>query len=220
MPHAPAVDPPPSAPPARAQRRPLDRYDTPRGLCAAVVEALGLPRGLRVLEPSVGSGHFVGPLLAAGADLWANDIDPAAAGLELVPPARRSVGRFEELEGGPFDLVVMNPPFSAIDAHLARAMALAPRVVLVCRSTWMVAAGRRAVLAQMPPRRVWLPTPRPSFVAGGGLDSAPAAVIEWAQGAPAETGCGLLDWGERAAQPGHPVEAALEAWQRAAAVPR
>ena len=201
-------------------RRPLDRYDTPAGLCAAVVRALALEPGLRVLEPSVGAGHWVRPLEDAGCTVFANDLDPEAEGLALVPPERRWVGPFEQLDPGQrFDLVVMNPPFSAIDAHLARALELAPRVVLLCRSTWLAAAGRRAALAQMPPAQVLLPSPRPSFVAGGGLDSAPALVIEWRVGLSCSTLFRLLDWqleGGRALSAGqHDAGDVLLAWQRA-----
>jgi hypothetical protein len=219
MTDSPAALPSGPAAPSRAARRPLDRYDTPAPLCAAVVRALALPAGLRVLEPSVGAGHWVGPLLATGAELWVNDVDPAAEGLGMVRGVRRSVGRFEDLAlppgAAPFDLIVMNPPYSAIDAHLAHAMALARRVVLVCRSTWLVAASRRSTLAQLPPRQIWLPSPRPSFVPGGSTDAAPAAVLDWTVGLEAETRFELLAWSARPVEPGHPVEAALGAWQRA-----
>lgn len=178
-----------------------DAYYTPPELASAIVSRLGVRPGDRVLEPSVGGGAFVPPLLGAGAEVYACDSDMAAAGFKLVPPARFRVADFGQWGGGspwpevePFDLIVGNPPYSAVDEHLAVALRLARRVVFVLRSTWLSSGFRALDLVELTPSRMWMPSPRPSFRADGATDSAPAMVIEWRRGEIWQTRFEVLPW--------------------------
>lgn len=96
-----------------AERRIPGFFPTPRALARLVVERAEIAAGHRVLEPSAGAGHLVDAIRAAA---------PAAA-LTLVEFSQclraHLIGRglslagddFLAFEGGPFDRVVMNPPF-------------------------------------------------------------------------------------------------------------
>jgi hypothetical protein len=175
-----------------------DAYYTPPALAAALVARLGLRPGARVLEPSCGGGAFVGPLLAAGAEVYALDLDQGAEGLQLLPEERRAVADFGAWSPPPtwprFDAIVANPPYTSIDEHLAAAMRLADRVIFLLRSTWLSSGFRALDLLDLTPARMWMPTPRPSFRADGQTDSAPAIAVEWRVGEAWETRFELLPW--------------------------
>lgn len=74
------------------ETNPLGAYDTPLGLCRAVVERLDahpdMGPGRRILEPSVGSGNWIralqeDPARWARLEVEAMDLDPLAPGLDL-----------------------------------------------------------------------------------------------------------------------------------------
>lgn len=186
-----AQDTPPTleaaAPATRSPRTPRDRYDTDGALAAAVVPLLGIQPGQTVLEPHVGGGAWVGPLLAAGAEVHVADLDPEAQGLRA-PGVYARVRDFlapdlgPDYEGDVFDWVVGNPPFSEFDKHVVAAFRVARNVAFVARSTWLMSSSRQALLAQMPPRLVLALSPRPSFTGDGSSDQAPSVVIVWSVG--------------------------------------
>ena len=136
-----------SADPAMAgsgkQRLPRDAYDTIEAewLIPALLRHVTL-RGT-VWEPSAGSGHLVRELTAAGHRVIATDIEPRAPGigradflgLQSMPTATESI--------------VMNPPYSDIDAHIEHALKLAHSVsgqVAVLARAELSAAGKRVGL--------------------------------------------------------------------------
>lgn len=182
-----------AAPAARSPRTPRDRYDTDGALTAAVVPLLGIQPGQTVLEPHVGGGAWVGPLLAAGAEVHVADLDPEAQGLRAPGVASAEVRDFVESDLGPdydgrfFDWVVGNPPFADFDRHVVAAFAAARNVAFVCRITWLMSSSRQALLAQMPPRLVLALSPRPSFTGDGSSDQAPSVVVVWSVGEVWET---------------------------------
>ena len=103
----------------------LDQFSTPPQLAAlAVLSAQIRPRDT-VLEPSAGTGLLAAVAEACGASLVLNEIASGRAALldGLFPQAVRARydgRRLADLlvEAGTFDVVVCNPPFSDLQAHL------------------------------------------------------------------------------------------------------
>jgi hypothetical protein len=179
----------------------LDRHYTPREVAQAVVRAIGVRPGQTAIEPSCGGGAFVDALLEAGLAVDGVDLDPEAPGLQRVQRGHvRDFGGVlcpEDLGAtARYDWAIMNPPFRAVDAHLAAAMRVARRVAMVVRVTWLGARERSGDLEAMRPDRVIMPTPRPSFSSSGGTDQAPVVVVVWYRvGSPAaRTDFELLPW--------------------------
>ncbi len=108
-------------------------FETPRDLAARAAELASIERGMRVLEPSAGTGRLLDAILAAGAepaDVTAVEISDALASrlrrryaLDLIRQ-----GDFLAIAGElpTFDRVVMNPPFvDGVDVrHILTARAL------------------------------------------------------------------------------------------------
>ena len=111
----------------------LDQFSTPPHLAALVVLAARVRPGDRVLEPSAGTGLLAAVGGACGGTLSLNEVAPGRAALldGLFPDADRTRhdGRhIHDLcpDGGGFDVVLCNPPFSDLGDHLSAAfMALA-----------------------------------------------------------------------------------------------
>ena len=76
---------------------------------------------MRVLEPSAGDGVFVRAILDTGAEVSVVAVEPNTHRATKIPRdtrVRLYPGRFEDFAAArpaPFDLVVMNPPFSTAD---------------------------------------------------------------------------------------------------------
>lgn len=127
-------------------RDPLDRYYTPDEVAAAVVGWLRIPPAWTVVEPSVGSGAWVRALRAAGhtGRIIGVDIDPQAAGLELVDEAH--VGDWTELAprvGAGAQLHIGNPPFGPMVDHIEASLAVCDRAVTLARGTFVELTKKR-----------------------------------------------------------------------------
>ncbi|MDK2747555.1 MAG: strawberry notch family protein [Brevundimonas sp.] len=103
----------------------LDQFSTPPQLAALAVLASQVRPGDLVLEPSAGTGLLAVVAEACGASLTLNELAPTRAalldGLFAKATRRRHDGRhLPDLLGdaGAFDVVVCNPPFSDLQAHL------------------------------------------------------------------------------------------------------
>lgn len=103
----------------------LDQFSTPPQLGALAVLAAQVRPKDRVLEPSAGTGLLAVVAEACGASLTLNELAPTRAalldGLFAKATRRRHDGRHlpDLLEdAGAFDVVVCNPPFSDLQAHL------------------------------------------------------------------------------------------------------
>lgn len=108
----------------------LDQFSTPPELAALAVLAGQVRPGDKVLEPSAGTGLIAVLAEACGGVLSLNEIAPGRADLldGLFPSATRSRcdGRHVQdlLPGaGSYEVVVCNPPFSELEAHLVAAFA-------------------------------------------------------------------------------------------------
>jgi hypothetical protein len=123
-----------------------DFYPTPPEVAAEMLDALDL-RGKTVLEPSAGSGNLVRECLERGAAevLWCEK-EPQL--LDLLTTQRGGYciqPDFLQLYAAPvshIDLIVMNPPFSADEAHILHAWEIAPpgcEIVALCN--WNTVEG-------------------------------------------------------------------------------
>ncbi len=140
------------------------QFDTPDDLADQVVAAAGIPADALILEPSAGTGALIRAVLRHArrngtsiAGITAFEIDPRRIGMlnalsaEMAqdPAAPRltvsegdvlawiQLGRENGVSLGPYDTIVMNPPFSR-GADIAHIMAVWPtlrrggRLVAIC----------------------------------------------------------------------------------------
>lgn len=188
-------------------RLPLDGYYTPSQLAGILFEWLvldGFYTGGSVLEPSAGRGAFVRAALAVpgtGA-ITARDIDPArvtelSREFEGHPRVSVQEGDFLALqEAKPFDLIVGNPPFSAAEAHVRRALAMrAPggTLAFLLRLAFFESDERVDFWREQPASKVYVLSQRPSFT-GGGTDNAAYGVFVWAREHVGPTTLHVVSW--------------------------
>jgi hypothetical protein len=148
---------------APAERRTGDAYHTPEPLARALVGLLPIHSKI-CWEPHAGGGAFVRALVDQGAHVIATDINPDAGW-------GASWDFLTSTQPGSIDWVVGNPPFRNHEAHIDRALRMAPNVAFLLRLAVMESAGRVDCWARWPLRRVTVLAERPSFT-GGGTDSA------------------------------------------------
>ena len=177
---------------ARSERIAGDAYYTPDALAAALVAVLPLRPEDVVWEPHAGGGAFVRALRATGVRVVASAINPAAPGLR----AGADATRVADFLGGPSWVaaptwIVGNPPFGDAEAHVRRALDLAPNVAFLLRLGFLESAGRIPLWRDHPPAVVHVLAERPSFT-GGGTDSAAYGLFVW--GADRDTRLRWLTW--------------------------
>ena len=107
----------------------LDQFSTPPQLGALAVLAAQVRPGDRVLEPSAGSGLLAILAEACGAELTLNELAAGRSGLldGLFPLAARTQQDARHLRdllpgSGGFAVVLANPPFQQLEAHLHAAI--------------------------------------------------------------------------------------------------
>ncbi len=107
----------------------LDQFSTPPQLGALAVLAAQVRPGDRVLEPSAGSGLLAILAEACGAELTLNELAAGRSGLldGLFPLAARTQRDARHLRdalpgSGGFAVVLANPPFQQLEAHLHAAI--------------------------------------------------------------------------------------------------
>jgi hypothetical protein len=118
-----------------------DFYPTPEQVAATMLDPIDL-RGRTVLEPSAGSGNLVQACLERGAAevLWCEAEPQLQAILTSITGAMPTHRYGDFLQVHPADVshidaIVMNPPFSADEAHILHAWAIAPpgcEIVALC----------------------------------------------------------------------------------------
>lgn len=168
---------PASAPPVFSS---FNLFPTPRALAVRAVELAGIEPGQVVLEPSAGTGHLVEPLLAAGAQVVAVEVDPGMAawlGQRFAGSAVHCADFLAWEPGRQFERVVMNPPFKrgADLLHIERAaamLALGGRLVAFC------ADGPRQRAALGPRASAWHSLPLGAFAEVGTRVAAAIVVID------------------------------------------
>ena len=99
-----------------------DCFVTPARVALRMAGYAELRRGLHVLEPEAGTGNIAQAILdlCAGVKLHVNEQHHAlfnALVQRIGTQATATQGDFLEYQGGPFDRITMNPPFSRRQAH-------------------------------------------------------------------------------------------------------
>jgi len=181
-------------------RATLDAYYTPDEVAVSLVATLGDLRGAQCWEPHVGGGAFARALLACGAEVAVSDVDPEAPGLDT-PGAPGAIGDFRASisASGLFafpdlpEWIVGNPPFSEAEAHVRRALAVAPNVAFLLRLAFLESAQRRPLWQEFPPAEVYVLSERPSFT-GGRTDSCAYGWFVWRSPHRAPTTLRWLSW--------------------------
>lgn len=164
--------------PGSSRNAALSQWFTPPKLAQRLVEwagvrgmhdnALEFGRPVRVLEPSAGNGAIVRPLVAAGADVDAIEIDTryrdALCGLLLHPQNRVWCGDdFMRTEpswlatcGHSYDLVVGNFPFhlDLAGEFTLHALEFAPRVCAIYPANFFYSETREKLWTQVRPTRI------------------------------------------------------------------
>jgi hypothetical protein len=125
-----------------------DFYPTPPDVAAEMLDPLDL-RGKTVLEPSAGSGNLVRECLERGAAevLWCEAEPKLRDMLTSIRGAMPAHAYADFLQVHPadvshIDLIVMNPPFSADEAHILHAWEIAPPgCEIVALANWNTVSG-------------------------------------------------------------------------------
>lgn len=169
----------------RAERRPLDQYDTPDALALACCKALRenlIAEPLRILEPSCGGGSFLRAVNQTWpeADLFGGDVEPRCEG-----PGR--VIRCDFLDSDLLfgnALLLGNPPFALAEEFVRRAFECVREggvVAFLLRLSFLAGRGRAALYREHPLAALWPIAGRPSFT-GGGTDSSEYGLFAWRKG--------------------------------------
>ncbi len=132
-------------------KKTLEQFFTPV-VCAEAMAARVLGPRMRVLEPSAGSGRLADAAAALGAEVTCVEIDPVLAEGLRAKGYTVFVGDFmkmtiEDLKG-PFDAVIMNPPFynGADVEHVMRAYDMLKhngRLTAIVSTAWRFRSGRK-----------------------------------------------------------------------------
>jgi hypothetical protein len=123
-----------------------DFYPTPPEVAATMLDPLDL-RGRVVLEPSAGSGNLVRECLARGAaEVLTVEPEPELRAIVAAIPSSRLLAAdwltVTAEQVSHVDAIVMNPPFSADEAHILHAWEIAPpgcEIVALCN--WNTISG-------------------------------------------------------------------------------
>jgi predicted RNA methylase len=116
------------------QKKTLEQFFTPAKLAKRLATVLGIGAEDRVLEPSAGAGALIRAVLDRGGKVEvANELDAKLAAqlredFTLDDVAHVAQGDFLQSRGSGFNVVIMNPPFSAGKdmAHVLHAYSLLP----------------------------------------------------------------------------------------------
>lgn len=162
----------------------LDQYFTRDDVARACVKMLPIQPGELVLEPHAGGGAFTRALRAEHPEaiVFANDKDFGQVGSWGVPPGHITRCDFLEMQSDPdsyvYHWIVGNPPYNGAQAHVEKALELAPNVAFLLRVGFLGTAKRKAFHLAHPVSKVYLLGERPSFT-GGGTDGSEYALCVW-----------------------------------------
>jgi hypothetical protein len=118
-----------------------DLYETPAVAVEALLRVEPLPEV--IWEPACGPGAIVRVLRAAGKKVYATDLvdydspDQDEAGWDFLLERQLPLGA---------EAIVTNPPFKNVEAFVAHAIELAPKVVMLCRLAFLESERRRRIL--------------------------------------------------------------------------
>jgi hypothetical protein len=119
--------------------RGLDLYETPAVAVNALLCVESIPR--RVWEPAAGRGAITRVLQGLGYEVVASDICDYGFPLDFVGDflAQRQIPPGCEC-------ILTNPPFQVVEPFVARALELAPRVIMLLRLAFLESERRCSIL--------------------------------------------------------------------------
>lgn len=166
-----------------------DAYMTPRPVCDALLEKLGLHVD-KVLEPCCGTGNWVRAYKAycPSADIFSADIQDKYVCHESVAHFTGDVLTLSGLSPN-FDLVLGNPPYKHAEAFVEKGMAcLRPsgHLAFLLRIGFLASRKRYPFFQRWKPSRIISLSGRPSFT-GQGSDRYDYAFIVWPRTRPSLT---------------------------------
>ena len=179
-------------PPVAEGRREYDAYYTSDRLAEVLVgeliERSFLHPSQTALDPHCGGGSFLrslGHYLPPG-NIQGTDIDPTARGLSssVLEPQVGLRRAFDFLKPWPAEWrrphwIVGNPPYCAAELHVRQALQVARvGVAFLLRLGFLGSASRHEFWQEMPARRIWVLSERPSFTSGA-TDSQEYALFVW-----------------------------------------
>ena len=135
----------------------MEAFETPRWAVEAVLDRELTTR--RVIDPCSGLGMIAYVCDRRGLDVEAIDlVDWQRHMPEDIRFPLTKVCNFLDVAGHlPNHTVIMNPPFSAAEAFVDRALELGARkIICFQRQAWRESVGRRAWWEANPPARVWV----------------------------------------------------------------
>ena len=163
----------------------LDQYFTRDDVARACVKMLPIRPGEAVLEPHAGGGAFLRALAPLNVQLYAYDLDLSCRDKWGVAVEGTWQGNFldDELDGDDyvFDWIVGNPPYNEAEAHVRRALQLAPNVAFLLRAGLMTPLKREALRREFPVDEFHLLAPRPPFGDTMSVDGTEYALHVWRQ---------------------------------------
>lgn len=115
-----------------------DHYPTPEYLVEQILEGINLT-GLKVLEPSSGSGNILNYLNEKGALTYSCEINRDLAQIAATKSKFIKYDFLDVTESdiSHIDLIVMNPPFSADEKHIIHAFKIAaPQTEIISLCNW------------------------------------------------------------------------------------
>lgn len=155
-------------------RRDLDAYYTPASAVGTLLKYIHVD-GCRVMEPMSGDGAIARKLVAAGAEVITNDINPDVLALthhDATDPD------FWTLGGG-VEWVITNPAFDVAHQVVPLAVQHANNVAMLLRLSFLEPCANRAMfLADCPPASL-IVLPRISFTGDGKTDTVTCAWMLW-----------------------------------------
>lgn len=148
---------------------PGDRYYTPdwavQQCMVHVLPVICLRPPKTILEPSAGTGAFLGPLRKRydQAELVALDIDPVVG--PWIQADHSETANFLEwsLDDFVFDLTIGNPPFTHAREFCERALSMSRNVVYLVRQGFLASARRLPFWRANRPSHIFTMANRPNF---------------------------------------------------------
>jgi hypothetical protein len=129
------------------KERAFDLYETPPCATEALLRAEQLPH--RVWEPASGKNAITDVLRDRGHEVIASDIYDYGFPLHFV----RDFLTVTEAPVG-VELIITNPPFQIVNAFVAHALDLCPRVIMLARLAFLESERRTDILERRGPARV------------------------------------------------------------------
>jgi hypothetical protein len=121
------------------EERGLDLYETPPCATEALMRVEQLPHGL--WEPAAGRGAIVDVLRARGHTVVASDVADYGFPLDFVADFRTMLEAPADVE-----CILTNPPFQIVNAFVAHALDLCPRVIVLARLAFLESTRRTSIL--------------------------------------------------------------------------